>query len=455
MAELQTVASPRRSRRRKWLAVVLVALFLISVFYGALYWYMGRPLADAEAEADRLDPGWRLAELDAKRPALGDGENAAWHIAATKRLLPGGWEKPFEDAFQPAPDPHAPFTPRQQTVLRDELLLLTPAVEEANRLINTPQAHFGIAWDTRWINASMTPVMDARILCNLLRYEAWLHAQDKDGDRALLTCRAMLNSAAALTSEPIMISLLVRIACQAVTLGTLERVLSLCQPSEAALTRLQRALEAAEANDALLDVLRGERAFGDLSIRAGADPSFGFVMTGNPKADRVLGSVLGGSARANHAAYLRFMNQIVESAKRPPDEQIPAIIAVTNDPNLVKRLAVKQLAPAVLKVIEAHRRGRAQLRVMILLIAVERYRLQHGRWPASLTEITPALIAKVPLDPFDGQPLRYRRLADGIVIYSVGRDGEDNGGKLDRGNPIAAGCDLGYQLWDVKQGDRP
>jgi len=32
-------------------------------------------------------------------------------------------------------------------------------------------------------------------------------------------------------------------------------------------------------------------------------------------------------------------------------------------------------------------------------------------------------------DPFDGAPLRYRRLEKSYVIYSVGQDGHDDGGR--------------------------
>jgi hypothetical protein len=35
----------------------------------------------------------------------------------------------------------------------------------------------------------------------------------------------------------------------------------------------------------------------------------------------------------------------------------------------------------------------------------------------------------VPLDPFDGAPLRYKPLVKGYVVYSIGPDGHDDGGK--------------------------
>ena len=35
----------------------------------------------------------------------------------------------------------------------------------------------------------------------------------------------------------------------------------------------------------------------------------------------------------------------------------------------------------------------------------------------------------VPLEPFDGQPLRFHHLDKGYVVYSVGEDLEDNQGE--------------------------
>ena len=35
----------------------------------------------------------------------------------------------------------------------------------------------------------------------------------------------------------------------------------------------------------------------------------------------------------------------------------------------------------------------------------------------------------MPLDPFDGSPLRYKLFSKGYVVYSIGPDGHDDGGK--------------------------
>jgi hypothetical protein len=41
----------------------------------------------------------------------------------------------------------------------------------------------------------------------------------------------------------------------------------------------------------------------------------------------------------------------------------------------------------------------------------------------------PDFLPRLPIDYADMQPLRYRREQEGYVLYSIGRDGEDDGGK--------------------------
>jgi hypothetical protein len=62
-------------------------------------------------------------------------------------------------------------------------------------------------------------------------------------------------------------------------------------------------------------------------------------------------------------------------------------------------------------------------------VALKSYRLKHGNYAANLDLLTPEFIAKIPLDPVDGNPLRYRRNSDEtFLLYSVGENGRDDGG---------------------------
>lgn len=62
---------------------------------------------------------------------------------------------------------------------------------------------------------------------------------------------------------------------------------------------------------------------------------------------------------------------------------------------------------------------------------------------ASYSSTLPA----IPDDPFDEQPLRYRRLPRGFTVYSVGPDFTDNGGKRPpSGTEVANGDDVVFTV---------
>jgi competence protein ComGC len=147
---------------------------------------------------------------------------------------------------------------------------------------------------------------------------------------------------------------------------------------------------------------------------------------------------------------LRLMTQAVEAAKLPPEQQAQAFKEIEQATRKSNAIVVKLFMPAVGKVSEANRRTRANMRCALVGIAAERYRLAHDEWPASLEELAKkGWIASVPADPYEGLPLRYKLRHDGVTIYSVGADGVDNGGNINRERPLEAGTDQGFQLWDV------
>ena len=66
-------------------------------------------------------------------------------------------------------------------------------------------------------------------------------------------------------------------------------------------------------------------------------------------------------------------------------------------------------------------------------IALRRFALAHGNaLPATLEELVPHYLPAVPLDPMDLQPIRYRRTADGCLLYGIGPNGKDEGGNPSR-----------------------
>ncbi len=79
---------------------------------------------------------------------------------------------------------------------------------------------------------------------------------------------------------------------------------------------------------------------------------------------------------------------------------------------------------------------RAKMQVSRVALEVERWRLAHGgRAPDSLAELVPEYAPSVPIDPFDNNPLRYKKLARGFLVYSIGADFTNDGGKEKPAHP--------------------
>jgi len=67
-------------------------------------------------------------------------------------------------------------------------------------------------------------------------------------------------------------------------------------------------------------------------------------------------------------------------------------------------------------------------------IALRRYQVRHGHYPAELSALTPEFLPTMPRDPVDGKPLHYHPVGErSFLLYSIGKDGVDDGG--DAANP--------------------
>src|SRR5207253_10776096 len=77
----------------------------------------------------------------------------------------------------------------------------------------------------------------------------------------------------------------------------------------------------------------------------------------------------------------------------------------------------------------------AENALLAILFALRAYKMEHGAYPKTLTQIAGdgKYLKKVPRDPFEfgtyaSMPV-YKRVGDKYLLYSVGPDGKDNGGK--------------------------
>ncbi|MBW3543657.1 MAG: hypothetical protein KY476_25685, partial [Planctomycetes bacterium] len=91
-------------------------------------------------------------------------------------------------------------------------------------------------------------------------------------------------------------------------------------------------------------------------------------------------------------------------------------------------LIVSVLLPAMLQCQRAEDRATQRSRNLHVAFALAAYQCAHGRYPAALDDVSPKYLKTLPKDLYNGQPLRYFPTIDGYRLYSVGENGEDDGG---------------------------
>jgi hypothetical protein len=446
-------------------ALSLVTVLVAGVAAGCWYlsWAEERDYQAALAEADSLDPGWRLEEIEKGRKRIPDEENSAALVLKVSYALRSAGSVSFkgDDAIGALPM-NVQLNPDQSATLREYLESQADALTLARRLKDMPSGSYPRMYDPSTMVFSVQPQhMRGSEVVHLLWLDAHLAAHDEDIARASDVCRASLNIARSNGDEPNLRAQLIRIAVVEVALASLERVLGKTTVPPHALATIQDAIQRELDDPRLLWAMRGERAIGVNMLDAMAQgrlqrSAFAARWTGMPSTDwrTWLSDWMPGAVSLNRANFVRAANEMVEASKLPVEQQLDAIKRVVEKRQRHDAITGTTL-PACVKTAFAHTRNQARLRCFLTALAAERHRQDKGDWPASLEHLVPAgLLTAVPVDPFDAQPLRFKRVADGALFYSVGVDRTDNGGVISP-HSITPGTDLGLKLWDPEWRGRP
>ncbi len=475
----------------KWLYRLIIGLMVLAVVLGIAavigrYVLLSRArarTAEVIANLDRSDPGWRLEDIEAARKVYSESENSAGPMIAAYRLIPKDWpgsratKAPRDPGLPlPKPDPRSTdaliegssaFRPdaEQAEIIRKELGSVGLALIEARKVADRPGGRYELTWALNPLETLLPHTQNSRQIARLLKLDAILRAHDGDLDGAVASCRAILNAGRSIGDEPLVISQLVRIAEQTVAFWTLESVLSMGEPSDESLAAIQQLLETEDAEFQLRPALRGERAELDLL--------YGRIVRGELKSftrEEIPTAMqwLWGEWMCTYAwgVVLEEMNEAVAIADVPISDLRDRLEEWNR--GVASRYAKggiegfsRLMLPAVSSFADSYVMSHARLRSAIVAVATERYRRKNGRWPASVDDLTPWPLAKVPDDPCTDQKLIWMAEDETLAIYSTGPDKADDGGALEqevaasdraktspRGQPYWQGKDFGLRLLD-------
>ncbi|MHC5544958.1 hypothetical protein ACYOEI_42525, partial [Singulisphaera rosea] len=131
-----TTNHPKTTRRSFPVLKTLIGLgvFATLCLVGAVLaipYYVSETVREAEAEADRLDPGWRWEEIEARREVLSDETNSANLVAEIIDVLPDEWTNQPPKKPEGSPD----WSQLRGLALRDAI-----PIDRPNTLLTDEQA---------------------------------------------------------------------------------------------------------------------------------------------------------------------------------------------------------------------------------------------------------------------------------------------------------------------------
>ncbi|MCI0745803.1 MAG: hypothetical protein L0Y58_10400 [Verrucomicrobia subdivision 3 bacterium] len=430
-----SVTAPRRFGLA-WIitfSVILAAIVAFTIWRLSLGW---QNKARLKAIADRGEPVDSRA-LNQSYQAVPYSENAAvlWLRGAGEMTAAAADPKTWSKIKRP---------PHGTNVSATDIQLVRGLV--ASNEVALATLHAAAALSKSRYPVDLTPAMKTllphlskmRAIARLLQAEALVAVQDGDAARAVRSVTAILSQSRSLSPEPIPVSQFVSYSIDASAFETAEYVINCLQLADAHLQTLTAVFAAAEDTNGLYRALIGERACFVTGMR---DPHAMLRLAraglGTPAPSLSFQDVVWPFVRASGFFERDFgfgvdaLSTNILLARLPDPHRFASH---TNwDALLIRARKGRYLLSGVfLSALDNTFVGdvthRAQHRVAHLALAVERYQRTRGEIPDQHTDLVPEFMASVLIDPFDGQPLRFKPLDSGYVVYSVGPDLRDDGG---------------------------
>ncbi len=283
---------------------------------------------------------------------------------------------------------------------------------------------FPVEWE-KGADAEEPHLAHMREAARMVNARALVLAADGRAEEALRCCALIPATVEHLSAEPVIVGQLVRYALLCIGKQGVEQTLNHCDPSAEACRDLYDAYGEVELSESLLHAVKGERAWTRQCIFERIR-GISRDATAHPAA-----CIHQAQVNLSERLYLRAMREQMEALALPwPEAKHRADVIA--DHLLRASDHIYPYADTVIPVLghlaESCRRIVAERDVCRIGLALRAYQAEHGRYPDSLEELA-ADGWEVPRDSFTDEPYRYRREGDGFIVWGVGMDLDDDGGK--------------------------
>ena len=276
-----------------------------------------------------------------------------------------------------------------------------------------------------------------RQMARFLSIKAALATQNGNTDEAFSTVQEGLKLADLLKQEPTLVSQLVRIACDKIMIDCLERMADKTDVT----TDQARALitELSQHTDATpwIRTMDGERVCIGLwcfqTLQHGSFRDFNPLLSTEMNFPRWLCWIfkypMTPVLKKDFVIYLKLFSQMQDYYKvpywkaaetirnHPTNQQIPPYCIMT-----------RLLLPGLDKIATKNAEHDALIKVARAGLGLKLFKQKNGAYPDTLEKLTPEFLENIPVDPFTGKALIYRKADAGFTLYSLGPNQQDDNG---------------------------
>ena len=422
--------------------IVAGAVFL--AFVGWRIWIRVEISQEVAAiRAEKLPANWK--ELSKWIDNVPDSENAALIYLKAAGEIRGGNFLALKRYEKDAMPRSGPLSDEMRGVMVAIIKTNEAALAEIYRAAQLPKSFYPVDYPRDYPGARAAledHVFGLRDIGFLMAGEALFKTEEGDYDGAAKSISAGMTAAHSLDTSTSMQMQYASFHMTAILIESLQRVLNQGPVSEELLAKLGEQLTSEEKSQRFLTAMICERARNNDLLEFGPRHMKQFnaaLRSENDDGGELIPSQWGmilrilGFFDRDRLFFLRAMKTNITIARMTP----PASLAMSHVREEIGERAGNGLyigsgmiLPEIALWPESDAEMHARLRTASTAAGIERWRAMHdGKLPESLAALVPSLLPEVPQDPFDGQPLRYKSLPRGYVVYSIGRDMKDDGGK--------------------------
>jgi hypothetical protein len=399
-------------RTRRLLVIVLILVLAVLALRVALDIWLGHRLNKEIARLEeqygplRWDPARKLDAWRSWPPRLSPENRARALDAAAARVT-------LSDANR-----DLIYLPRTAlTLTADQARAVAGENREAVQLaIRAAQRRHSNWWVRYLAEPDNVPnLADLSYLSTVLAIAGRSDTDAGRADEAVADVTAGFAEAAAMQAEPLAIMVLNATRVVQDQIDVLKDILGRAEPSGPALAALAAAIDEALPANPMREVMLGELKHARFVWPWIERGSFDGHRDPSPASwwSRAAAWLVRPVIRFMAARDLAERARAVDAASTPRSRRGAPFQSAAP-----ARGAIRSGSPKAAGLIDLGDRWTASVGLAATAVALRRFRLDHGAYPATLDELVPAYVKALSVDPYAGHPPRYVRQGSGFELHS-------------------------------------